>query len=169
MLPPQQQIEEEVLEAAANLAESVSINRTVAQLYALLYIRPEPVSLEELAERLKISKGAASVNIRILEEWNAVKKIIVQGSRKDYYIAEEDFTKVILERIAKGLSKRFATLKAQIEKVQNSLSELKKENGTKPQILFYEQRIKKVREAQNKAEKILKEIPKLRSLLSHLF
>lgn len=74
------------------------LNNIMAQLYAILYLSDKPMSLNDMVERLKISKGSASINIRALERYGAVKRVWVKGSRKDYYEAEMDIVKVVMER-----------------------------------------------------------------------
>ena len=88
-----------LLEKVNKFCREFGLNNIMAQLYAILYFSKKPLSLDDMVERLKISKGSASVNIRILERDGIVRRIWVKGSRKDYYEAEIDISKVILERI----------------------------------------------------------------------
>ncbi|MBI2118362.1 MAG: hypothetical protein HYT97_01895 [Elusimicrobia bacterium] len=152
------QIEDIFIQTAGELAESVSLNRMVGQLYALLYIRPEPVSLNKMAEKLKISKGSASVNIRALETWNAVKKVWIQGSRKDFYTAEPDILKLVLERLDYGFTRRIALSKAKMDLIYSIL------NSKNEKASFYKERLKQLEELQNLVETFLKFLPKVRSL-----
>lgn len=99
-----------VVESAGDLANSLSLNRVVGQLYALLYISPQPLSLDEMLDVLKISKGNVSVNIRVLEDWGAVRKVWIKGSRKDYYEANRDITGIVLTRIKGGLTTRITKM-----------------------------------------------------------
>lgn len=84
------------------------LNNIMAQLYAVLYLTGRPMSLSEMVDRLKISKGSVSINIRALERYGAVKQVWVKGSRKDYYEAEEDIGKVIMERVRSMVSHRLS-------------------------------------------------------------
>ena len=156
-------IEDHFIHAAGEIAESVSINRIVGQLYALLYIRPEPVPLDELAERLKISKGSASINIRVLEEWNAVKRSWVQGSRKDYYTADPDIFKIISQRFEHGLARRIHLSRTKVEELYAKLEE-KNGKGANGKSAFYRERLKKLEELQGLCETLLKLLPKIKSL-----
>lgn len=152
------EVEDLFVETAGELSESLSINRVVGQLYALLYISPTPISLDEMTVRLKISKGSASINIRILENWNAVKKVWVQGSRKDFYTAESDMMRIFLDRLHQGLSRRIALAKARMKQVHSILDG--KGNGKSA---FYKERLKKIEDLQNLAEAIIKFLPKIQS------
>ncbi len=73
------------------------INRTMAQVHALLLISPEPVSTEDVMEELKISRGNANMNIRELMNWNLVRKELKAGERKEFFVAEKDIWKVARE------------------------------------------------------------------------
>ncbi|GAI58857.1 unnamed protein product [marine sediment metagenome] len=78
------------VEGIGYLASTAGLNRVIGQLYAMLFLSNEPLCLDDMAERLKISKGNASVNIRELEKLRVVRKVWVKGSRKDFYEAELD-------------------------------------------------------------------------------
>jgi DNA-binding transcriptional regulator GbsR (MarR family) len=70
------------------------INRTMAQVHALLLISPDPLSQDDLMEQLNISRGNANMNIRELIDWGLVDRIIIPGERKEYFTAEKDIWKV---------------------------------------------------------------------------
>lgn len=70
------------------------INRTMAQVHALLLISPDPLSQDDLMEQLNISRGNANMNIRELIDWALVDRIIIPGERKEYFTAEKDIWKV---------------------------------------------------------------------------
>ncbi len=72
------------------------INKAGGQIYALLFLSDEPLSLDEISKRLGISKSNVSINIRLLEDFNLVRKVWVKGSRKDYYAAERVYPKKVL-------------------------------------------------------------------------
>jgi DNA-binding transcriptional regulator GbsR (MarR family) len=73
------------------------INRVGGQIYALLFLSDEPLSLDEIGERLGVSKSNISINIRMLEEYNLVRKVWVKGSRKDFYAAERTYPKKVIK------------------------------------------------------------------------
>ncbi|MGX5820810.1 GbsR/MarR family transcriptional regulator [Chitinophaga lutea] len=70
------------------------VNRTMAQIHALLLIAPDPMSAEEIMEALDISRGNANMNVRELMNWGIVEKMLVPGERKEFFIAEKDIWKV---------------------------------------------------------------------------
>jgi DNA-binding transcriptional regulator GbsR (MarR family) len=99
---------------AGDMAEMVSFNRSLGQLYGLLYIAPEPLSLEEIARGCRMSKGNASIHLRILENWNAVHSSSKPGTRKDYYVANRDLKNLITQRLQEGLSKRLSLVRQRL-------------------------------------------------------
>ncbi|WP_420453884.1 GbsR/MarR family transcriptional regulator [Rubrivirga sp.] len=84
------------------MASHWGINRTMAQIHALLYATAQPLDTDEIMERLEISRGNANMNLRALVDWNLVRKTSQPGSRKDYFLAEDDVwtlaTTIIEER-----------------------------------------------------------------------
>jgi len=84
------------------MASHWGINRTRAQIHALLYATAQPLDTDEIMETLQISRGNANMNLRALVDWNLVRKTHQIGSRKDYFVAESDVwtltTTIIEER-----------------------------------------------------------------------
>jgi DNA-binding transcriptional regulator GbsR (MarR family) len=92
------------------------VNRSVAQIHALLYVADRPLSAEEIADRLGMARSNASVSLRELVGWNLVRRVHVMGDRRDYYEAEADMFEMV-RRIAEGRKAReinpaLATLRA---------------------------------------------------------
>jgi DNA-binding transcriptional regulator GbsR (MarR family) len=76
------------------LGSQWGINRTMAQVHALLLISCKPLSTDDIMEELSISRGNANMNVRDLMNWGLVDKVIVPGDRKEYFNAEKDIWKV---------------------------------------------------------------------------
>lgn len=70
------------------MASNWGINRTMAQIYALLYCATDPLNTDDIMERLQISRGNANMNLRSLVDWKLVGKVQLSGSRKDFFVAE---------------------------------------------------------------------------------
>ena len=73
-----------------DMAAQWGINRTMAQIHALLYAADRPLDTDEIMARLGISRGNANMNLRSLVDWRLARKTQRPGSRKDYYVAEGD-------------------------------------------------------------------------------
>lgn len=81
------------------MASSWGINRTMAQIHALLYAVDEPLDTDTIMARLQVSRGNANMNLRSLVNWNLVRKVHRPGSRKDFYTAEKDVWEITLQII----------------------------------------------------------------------
>lgn len=83
------------LQSWGALGSSWGINRTMAQIHALLLIAPEALSADEIMEELQISRGNANMNIRALIDWGLVFKELKPGERKEFFVAEKDMWEVV--------------------------------------------------------------------------
>ena len=81
------------------------INRTMAQIHALLLVSPDHLSAEQVMDELNISRGNANMNLRELIDWGLVEKVIVSGERREFFTAEKDIWKVA-RQIVKERKKR---------------------------------------------------------------
>ncbi len=81
------------------------INKAMAQIQALLFISIKPLSMEDIMEELKISRGNTSMNLRQLIDWGIVTKELVPGERKEYFSTEKDVQE-LARIIAKERSRR---------------------------------------------------------------
>jgi DNA-binding transcriptional regulator GbsR (MarR family) len=84
------------IEAWGKLGSEWGINRTMAQVHALLLVASAPLSTDDIMEQLSISRGNANMNVRELMDWSLVNKMIVPGDRKEYFSAEKDIWKVAM-------------------------------------------------------------------------
>lgn len=87
------------------LATQWGINRTMAQIHALLITAPDALSAEEVMEQLNISRGNANMNLRELIDWQLVERVIINGERKEFFTAEKDIWKVATQ-VAKERKRR---------------------------------------------------------------
>ncbi len=104
------------------LGSEWGINRTMAQVHAILLISPKPLCTEDIMEELNISRGNTNMNVRDLMNWELVYKKLIPGDRKEYFEAEKDIWEVA-RRIIKERKKR------EVEPVVKVLSQLKQIDG----------------------------------------
>lgn len=81
------------------------INKAMAQIHALLWISPDPLSMEDIMEELQISRGNTSMNLRQLMDWGIVFKESKPGERKEYFVSEKDVQE-LARQVAKERSRR---------------------------------------------------------------
>lgn len=100
------------------------INRTMAQIHALLLISPDPLTQDDIMEELNISRGNTNMNIRELINWGLVERVILPGERKEFFTAEKDIWKVV-KQIVKERKKR------ELEPMMQLLDKLEDVEGDK--------------------------------------
>src|ERR1043166_5621645 len=90
------------------------INRTVAQIHALLFISPKPLSAEEIAETLTVARSNVSTSLRELQGWGIVKLVHVMGDKRDHFESMKDvwemFRVVLDERKKREIDPTLAIL-----------------------------------------------------------
>ena len=145
-----------LIEGAGHLASTVGLSRVIGQLYAMLFLSNEPLCLDDMAERLKISKGNASVNIRELEKLGVVRKIWVKGSRRDFYEAELDLEKLIKNGIVAAARRRMDMILETVIRTENLVKKVKGMNEEEKRMAeLYLKRLQSVKEFQRFAEEML--------------
>jgi len=109
------------IEAWGKLGSEWGINRTMAQVHALLLISPVAMTTEEIMEALSISRGNANMTLRDLMGWGLIEKQHKAGERKEYFYAEKD-TWAIARQVAQERKKRELD---PVIKILNELSSVK--------------------------------------------
>ncbi len=153
------------VEAAGHTTQSFGIGRILGQIFALLYLSPRPLCLDDIADELGVSKASVSTTIRQLQHWSAVKRVWVRGDRKDYYEAETNLNTVIRNGLLALVRKKFDTAGEQIEDVESSLREAleKAEGDERADIEVIAERLRKARQFHGKVNGLLNN-----PLLEHL-
>lgn len=105
------------IQSWAQLGTNWGINKTMAQIHALLLISKNALSTEEIMEKLMISRGNTNMNVRALIDWGLVYREYKIGERMEFFRAEKDINKVS-RCIARERRKR------EIEPVISLMSEL---------------------------------------------
>ena len=78
-------------------ATSGVLSQLQGRIFGVLLLEDHPLSLDEIAEALQLSKSNISINIRGLVEWHLVRRVSVPNSRRDHYEAASDFWRVMQE------------------------------------------------------------------------
>jgi HTH-type transcriptional regulator, glycine betaine synthesis regulator len=129
------------------LARFFGFSDVMGRLYGTLLMQPEPLSLDDLASTLKISKGSVSMNMRALERWGMAKEVWMRGERKKYYTAEHNLWQVISNvlnsRERREVQLAIQVLSESVEKLQQANDELSDED--KALATFYLERIDDLR------------------------
>jgi hypothetical protein len=90
----------EFIERMGLAIERLGLTRTFGRLFGLLMVAERPLSLDEMVDRLHVSKASVSTNARDCEELGLARRVGVRGDRKDYYeIAPGAFESVMAKRV----------------------------------------------------------------------
>ena len=87
------------------MGEMWGVNRSVAQIHALLYVSDQPMTAEDIAARLGIARSNVSNSLKELAGWTLIRRVQVLGDRRDYFEAEADMFEMV-RRIAVGRKSR---------------------------------------------------------------
>lgn len=90
-----QEKKEKFIQSWGSIGSNWGINRTMAQIHALLLVSPKPLSANQIKEELQISVGNANMNIRALLDWGLAHKELIPGERKEFFVAEKDMWEVV--------------------------------------------------------------------------
>jgi len=100
-----QEAKEKFISTWGSLGSLWGINKAMAQIQSLLFISTKPLSMEEIMEDLKISRGNTSMNLRQLIDWGIVTKTLIPGERKEFFTTEKDVQE-LARIVAKERSRR---------------------------------------------------------------
>ncbi|MGO9453469.1 MAG: GbsR/MarR family transcriptional regulator [Candidatus Binataceae bacterium] len=111
----------------AAAATSGVLSQLQGRIFALLYLTPEQLSLDQIADELQQSKSNISVNIRGLVEWHLVRRVSVERSRKDHYEAATNFWLVMREIMERRFRWNLRQVVASVAETSRAL-----ETGSRP-------------------------------------
>ncbi|MGQ0672692.1 MAG: GbsR/MarR family transcriptional regulator [Hyphomicrobium sp.] len=87
------------------MGETWGVNRSVAQIHALLFVADGALAAEDIAAQLGLARSNVSNSLRELLAWNLIRRVQVLGDRRDFYAAESDMFEMV-RRIALGRKAR---------------------------------------------------------------
>ena len=134
------QIKQNFTEGLSNISRFWGFPKGVGAIFAVLYLSPAPLSLDELVRQSGLTKGAVSTNVRALARMGLVRLSSRLGDRKDYYEAKTNFYKAIRSILGERQNREFSNA---IQSVHGTLEKLKtrKEFTDEQERLFLIERI----------------------------
>jgi DNA-binding transcriptional regulator GbsR (MarR family) len=112
-----------VSDVVGRLIEFWGFKRNMGRVWAILYLSPDPLAAEDVRTLLKLSSGAVSMTLNELGRWGVVRKVWVQGERKDFFTAEVHLWKMI-SRVFNEREK--AEIDVAIESFEEALASLER-------------------------------------------
>lgn len=136
---------QQFIQTWARLGAEWGINRTMAQVHALLLASDRALSTDEIMEMLSVSRGNANMNLRELVNWNLIYRETRPGDRKEYFRAEKN-TWEMARRIARERKKR------EIEPMLRELSMVEKVDEQSAEAKQFTKTIKDIRSFATKVD-----------------
>lgn len=103
------------------MGSSWGINRTVAQIYAILYICPEPLTADEICDKLALARSTVSTGLHELQSWGVIRVVHVLGDRRDYFETMNDiwemFRVILHERKRREFDPTLAILRQTVDQL----------------------------------------------------
>jgi len=118
------------------MASAWGINRTMAQIHALLYAESEPLDTDGIMSKLDISRGSANMNLRNLLQWGLIHKVHYKGQRRDFYTAEKDVWCIVSTIIEERQQREITPILDNLDKSMQYLNSA--ENLSEEEIAFKE-------------------------------
>ena len=157
------QLKQDFTEGLSQISRFWGFPKGMGAIFAVLYISPVPLSLDEIVEKTGLTKGAISTEVRTLARMGLVHRSSKLADRKDYYEAESDFYKSIRSILKERQNSEFDSA---IRSVQETLKELESGSvlGDEADVQFVYERIKALQEFFNAIDTLSKAVIKLESL-----
>jgi DNA-binding transcriptional regulator GbsR (MarR family) len=140
-----QEAKEKFIHSWGVLGSNWGINRTMAQIHALLLVSNEPISTEDVMEQLQISRGNANMNIRTLMDWGIVTKEYKVGERKEYFVGDKDIW-AVARQISRQRKQR------EIEPLLKVLAEAKNVEGNDLETKQFKEMVGEINEFTGKVD-----------------
>lgn len=151
------------IEAGGNTTHGFGLGRLIGRMFALIYLHPRPISLEEIADHLQISKASASTTVRQLEQWHAVTLIEMEGDRRDFYKVETRFSLIMKKGLLPNLQKKLRTAGEQINRVLAAEPPQKKSSRTGSEPSFDSSEIQEIHKRLVAARRLHQKLDKMLS------
>ncbi len=123
-----------MLDGLGKLSDYFGFGKVVGQLYGAILLSDHPLSLDDMVERLDISKASASMNIRTLENMGMVRQVWVRGSsgRRKFYEAETDFwqiiTNILNAREMRDVDRALSIMEDNLKRLNESMTSMSEDD-----------------------------------------
>ncbi|MEI6034272.1 MAG: hypothetical protein WCS65_08360 [Verrucomicrobiae bacterium] len=140
----------EAIEMFISFLKLLGLPKSVGEIYGLLFVATQALSMEDLIERLQISMGAASQGLKLLRSVGAVKVVYVPGERRDHYVADLELSKFASSFIKDELTPRMKRALQRVERMEGLAQEM---DDNERKIAF--QRIERLKHWMERGQKMM--------------
>jgi DNA-binding transcriptional regulator GbsR (MarR family) len=102
----------------------IGLQKSIGEIYGLLFVSPRALSMEEIVERLGISLGAASQGLKVLRGVGAVKTVYMPGDRRDHFLADLELSRFATAFIKEELQPRLDRALERIDAMESLADDL---------------------------------------------
>jgi DNA-binding transcriptional regulator GbsR (MarR family) len=157
------QLKQDFTEGMSQISRFWGFPKGMGAIFAVLYLSPSPLSLDEIVEQTGLTKGAISTEVRTLARMGLVHRSSKLGDRKDYYEAESDFytsiRSILKERQNSEFDRAIRSVKETLEKLETGSV-----SGDEAEVEFVRKRVKALQEFFDAIDSLAKAVIKLESL-----
>ena len=157
------QLKQDFTEGLSQISRFWGFPKGMGAIFAVLYLSPTPLSLDEIVQATGLTKGAISTEVRTLARMGLVHRSSKLADRKDYYEAEDDFYKSIRSILKERQNSEFDSA---VRSVSETLEKLEAGTvtGDEAELDFVYQRVRALQEFFNAIDGLTKAVIKLESL-----
>lgn len=116
-------VQDEFIRRWGEMGQTWGINRTMAEIHALLYITARPGCTDDVMERLNISRGNASMSLRALCDWGIIRRLHKRGERREYFESLSDVWEIFSIIAAERKRREMDPVLEAIKQCQTMLAE----------------------------------------------
>ena len=118
----------ESIELFIGFFKLIGLQKSVGEIYGLLFVSSRALAMDDIVRRLGISLGAASQGLKVLRSVGAVKSVYMPGDRRDHYVADLELSKFASAFIKEELKPRLDRALERIGTMQNLANEMEPED-----------------------------------------
>lgn len=157
------QVKQDFTEGLSQISRFWGFPKGMGAIFAVLYLSPNPLSLDEIVKATGLTKGAVSTEVRTLARMGLVHRSAKLADRKDYYEAEDDFYKSIRSILRERQNSEFDRA---VRSVGETLAKLEagEVSGDPAEIEFIHKRVKALQEFFNALDGLTNAVIKLEGL-----
>lgn len=154
------EVELEIIGFMVNIAALLRMPRSVGEIFGLLYISNHPLSMNSIMEKLSISLGSASQGIRSLKSFDAIRSVYIPGERKEHFVAETDFRKLITRMMNDELKPKLDSASGRLHIIEGMLDK----ELSQDEFEFLRDKVSTLKRLNKRAKMIFDPISKIISL-----
>jgi DNA-binding transcriptional regulator GbsR (MarR family) len=155
------QLKLDFISGLSNISGFWGFPKGMGAIFAVLYLSPGALSLDDLVSQTGLTKGAISTNVRGLARLGLIHPVAQLGDRKDYYVAETDFYRAVRAILQE---RRNSDFDQAVATVKNTLEKLQSEQGTDAEHAFLVERLQALKAFFDALDSLVNAVARLDSL-----